>query len=49
MLFNPLDPLLKRLLCTACGLVTLKQAVHNLRVGFFLVVVDGFCFDRNGL
>jgi len=36
MLFNPFDSLLKRFLGVAGGLVTFKQAVHNLRVGFFV-------------
>ena len=45
MLCNPCNPFLKLLLGVAGSLVAFKQAIHNLRLGFFLVLVDCFYFE----
>jgi hypothetical protein len=45
MLFNPLNPLLKRLLVASGNFGRINQVSHNLIVGLFLVGVDGFYFE----
>ena len=45
MLFNPRNPLLKRLLPLTVRLITVNQVPHNLIVCLLLVRMDGFNFE----
>ena len=49
MLFNALNPLLKYPLVALANLGNINYVSHDLIMGFFLVIVDGFDFQVKSL